>query len=571
MAGPDFSNVVRLGLREWAAVGLCTIVFVVSAPRVWQKNEAFEPGPDYRMPYDLSNDYWFYDRYTKVAAQTHEWIVIGDSVVWGQYVTPEQTLPHYLNALEGRPRFANLGLDGAHPIALAGLIEFHATGVRNKPVLLQLNPLWLSSPRRDLSANEEFQFNHPRLVPQFVPWLAPYKESISSRIGVIVERSVPFLGWASHLQQAFFERTDIPSWTLERPKDNPLKALRAGLPPSDSLLRHEPVPWFKHGITKQDFPWVEPASSLQWRFFKKAVDVLKARGNRVFVLLGPFNEHLLTEQSRERFHSVRAALEAELKARGVEEYSPLALASDQYGDASHPLAPGYEALARAVDASPALRCTCHQSGLKHPAVLHTDDAFRRGSDYRTVCDDDQSQTLSLSQIFEELKDFILAAAVQVSGRFVGKQKAWFIGQGACDGDALPFADREMHGPVVPAMGQPDLLDQGLRTLDTLASAERGFEHGNLHVLQRAQCAQNVKGLEDEADFMGSVPITVNLGQGSASEEDLPRSWAIEPAQQVQERALAAATRPHDCEVLVASDFERDTAQGLDRAIGIRLR
>jgi len=346
MSGPDFSNVVRLSLREWAAVGLCALVFVLAAPKLWERYEALQPGPDYRMPYDLSSDYWLYDRYTRAAAQTHEFLVIGDSVVWGQYVTREQTLTHYLNELAGRGRFANLGLDGAHPIALTGLIEHHASGIRNKPVLLQFNPLWLSSPRHDLSSNEESQFNHPRLVPQFVPWIAPYKEAISPRIGVVVERSVPFLGWASHLQQAYFDRMDIPSWTLERPTANPLGTLRAGLPPSDNLLRHEPVPWYKRGITKQDFPWVGPAKSLQWRFLKRAIDVLEGRGNHVFVLLGPFNEHMLTDESRQSYHKVRAALEAELKVQGVQYYAPAALASDQYGDASHPLAPGYEILAR---------------------------------------------------------------------------------------------------------------------------------------------------------------------------------------------------------------------------------
>ncbi len=346
MTGPDFSNVVRLRLREWAVVGLCVIAFVLAAPWLWRKFEAFQPGPDYRMPYDLSNDYWLYDRYTRRDAQTRECLVIGDSVVWGQYVTPEQTLTHYLNELEGRPRFANLGLDGAHPIALAGLIEHHASGIRNQPVLLQLNPLWLSSPRRDLSADEEFQFNHPRLVPQFTPWIAPYKEAISARIGAVVERNVPFLGWVNHLQQAYFNRMDIPSWTLERPVANPLKALQSGLPPSDNVLRHEPVPWFKQKITRQDFPWVEPAKSLQWRFFKRTIDTLKGRGNRVFVLLGPFNEHMLTDSSRERYQSVKALLEEGLKSQGVEYFAPAPLASDKYGDASHPLATGYETLAR---------------------------------------------------------------------------------------------------------------------------------------------------------------------------------------------------------------------------------
>jgi hypothetical protein len=346
MSGPDFSNVVRLSLREWAAIGLCALAFVLAAPRLWERNEAFQPGSDYRMPYDLNNDYWLYDRYSRVAAHTAEWLAIGDSVIWGQYVTREQTLTHELNELADGRRFANLGLEGAHPIALAGLIEHHASGIWNKSVLLQFNPLWLSSPRHDLSSDEESQFNHPRLVPQFNPWIAPYKEAISARIGVAVEQRVPFLGWTSHLQQAYFDRMDIPTWTLERPTANLLASLRAGLPPSDNVLHHQPVPWYKGGFSKQDFPWVAPAKSLQWRFFRKVVEMLQGRGNRVFVLLGPFNEHMLTVESRQRYHEVRRAVEVELKAGSVEYYAPAVLPSDQYGDASHPLAPGYAALAR---------------------------------------------------------------------------------------------------------------------------------------------------------------------------------------------------------------------------------
>ncbi|MGC8642182.1 MAG: hypothetical protein ACP5XB_20145 [Isosphaeraceae bacterium] len=346
MSERDFSNAVRLSLREWAVIGLCTLGFVIAAPRLWEKFETFRPDRDYRMPYDLSDDYWLYDRDTRKAAREHEFFLIGDSVIWGQYVTREQTLSHYLNELEGRERFANLGLDGAHPIALAGLLEHYASGIRDKAVLLQLNPLWLSSPRHDLSSDDEAQFNHPRLVPQFVPWLGPYKEAISPRIGAVVDRNIPFLGWTGHLQQAYFDRMDIPAWTLERPTANPLRNLRAGLPPSDNIPRHKPGPWFQHGITRQDFPWVEPAKSLQWRFFRKAIDVLQSRGNRVFVLLGPFNEHLLTDASRQRYQRVKAELEAGLKAKGVAYFAPAPLASEQYGDASHPLAPGYEALAR---------------------------------------------------------------------------------------------------------------------------------------------------------------------------------------------------------------------------------
>ena len=346
MKANGFSNAVRLDGRQWAGVAAFALAMLAFTPALWCRFERFDPGPDYRIPYDLSNDYWLYDRYSRLAAARHETLLIGDSVVWGQYVTPDQTLSHALNALSGTERFANLGLDGAHPAALAGLLEHYAGGVQGKRVLLQCNPLWLSSPRHDLREHEEFQFNHPRLVPQFRPRIPCYKEAISPRIGVLVEQRVPFLSWANHLQQAYFDRIDIPSWTLEHPYDDPLLPIRHGLPPPDRVLRHEPVPWTERGITRQDFPWVDLQTSLQWSSFLRAIDILQGRGNTVVVLVGPFNEHMLTDASLERYRKVKSDIEDRLRARGVAFLAPPALTSAQYGDASHPLEAGYATLAR---------------------------------------------------------------------------------------------------------------------------------------------------------------------------------------------------------------------------------
>jgi hypothetical protein len=206
--------------------------------------------------------------------------------------------------------------------------------------------LWLSSPRHDLQADEEFRFNHPRLLPQFVPHIPCYKEEISPRIGILVEQRVPFSAWTNHLQQAYFDRTDLPSWTLEHPYEDPTAPVAQGLPPSDNLLRHESVPWTERGIKKQDFAWVEPGESLQWRSFRHAIEILERRGNRVFVLVGPFNEHMLSAQNLPEYAKVKAAIEAWLAENGVPYSAPAPLPSELYADASHPLAAGYALLAR---------------------------------------------------------------------------------------------------------------------------------------------------------------------------------------------------------------------------------
>jgi hypothetical protein len=351
------SNGIRLTGRQWLGVGLFSVLLVVLAPLLWKRVEPFTLEPDYRMPHELGNDYWLFERFAGLATGPCDTLLFGDSVVWGEYVGRHETLSHYLNEQVGRECCANLGLDGAHPLALCGLVEHYAGGVSGKNVVLQCNPLWMSSPRADLQDEKATDFNHPRLVPQFVPRIPAYHEEVSPRIGVVVEQHLPFSGWTNHLQQAYYDRTAIPDWTLEHPYDNPLKPLARGLPPPEDSLRHLPQPWYRSGITRQEYPWVEPETSLQWRAFRHTVEILQERDNRVFVLVGPFNEHLLSPDSLRRYERVKEVIAAWLRENQVPHAIPPPLPSEQYGDASHPLAAGYERLARQILGGPSFRPT----------------------------------------------------------------------------------------------------------------------------------------------------------------------------------------------------------------------
>jgi hypothetical protein len=107
-----------------------------------------------------------------------------------------------------------------------------------------------------------------------------------------------------------------------------------------------PQPWYKSGIKQQDYAWVDLEASLQWRAFRGIVEDLRQRGNRVFVLVGPFNEHLLTREGLRKYQALKAGITAWLQAEQVPHLAPTPLPSEHYGDASHPLAPGYSHLAR---------------------------------------------------------------------------------------------------------------------------------------------------------------------------------------------------------------------------------
>lgn len=351
----DASNTMQLSVRQWLGLAVCAVLFTCAVPALWPRFEKLDGEPDYRIPYGLSNDYWFYDRLTRAAAERCDTLLVGDSVVWGQYVTREQTLSHYLNARAGRERFANLGLDGAHPAALAGLLEYYASGIRGKTVVLCCNLLWLSSPQHDLQEKKEFDFNHPELVPQFWPRLPCYKADVSTRLGNVMDRSIAFNSWTRHLQQVYFARSTIPEWTLEHPYADPLRAITLTLPPSGNKLRHKPEPWTQQGIAPQDFPWVARDASFQWRMFQRAIATLQQRKNHVIVLIPPFNEHMLTAGSRARFAALKTDIQAALRQAKITCLAPDLLPSAAYADASHPLAAGYEQLADELFANEALR------------------------------------------------------------------------------------------------------------------------------------------------------------------------------------------------------------------------
>ena len=282
-------------------------------------------------------------RYARLAAEQGDAVIIGDSVVWGEYVTPEGTLSHYLNR-QGGQHFANLGLGGAHQLALIGLVTHYASAIENTTVVLQCNPLWMSSraPRsaRRLGRGVQSSPAHSAVLAARAA-LSGGDFRPACRAG---RSSFPFNQWTNHIQQAYYDRGPIPAWTIVHPYEIPFTPLTRGLPALDHNRRSEELPWFKTGKAKTHFEWFdEREQSLQFRAFKEVVEVLKRRGNRVFVLVGPLNEHMLADDSLRRYEKVKTWIKEWLEQREIAHAMPPALASEQYGDMSHPLAAGYAA------------------------------------------------------------------------------------------------------------------------------------------------------------------------------------------------------------------------------------
>jgi hypothetical protein len=340
------ANDVRLSARGWLFAAALTLLAFWRIPLVWQEIEPLGLKADYRIPFPLGNDYWNYRRTSREVCRGDATLLVGDSVLWGHYVDSQETLSHYLNVAFGNDEFANLGVDGIHPVALAGLVNDYGGEIRNKRVIVNCNLLWMSSPRHDLSSDKETPFNHPALVPQFAVDLPCYRATLSERLGTVLARHSRFLGWADHIRIAYFGSDDLATWTLEHPYENPLERVTLTLPSPDEPPSPKPDarPWREKGLRQVNPEWVPLEESLQWRFFQQTIERLRQRGNRVFVMIGPLNEHMLTEQGLATYHARKFAVAAWHAQQGILYVVPDALPSQTYADLSHPTAEGYALL-----------------------------------------------------------------------------------------------------------------------------------------------------------------------------------------------------------------------------------
>lgn len=364
---------LRLSGRQWVVVAAVMAAIVLLTPPLWARLERFETGADYRLPYPLSRDYWLYSRRLAAAAVRTNVLVMGDSVVWGEYVRADGSWPHWLNReAKTTDRFINAGVNGMFPLALEGLAAHHAPFPRGQKVLLHCNLLWLSSPQADLSSTKEEHFNHSRLVPQWSPRIPCYRADANERMAAWIQNRAPILGWVNHLQIAYFDQMSLTAWTLaddgaDPPQypnlfRNPLAQITMAVPPEPARdpqrgpesPRHRPWSAGKAPGTAR-FDWAPLDSSLQWAAFRRLVERLQSRGADLFVVVGPFNEHMLADENRRTFQSLRDGVISWLDGRKIPRLAPEVLPSELYADASHPLTAGYELLARRTYADPGFR------------------------------------------------------------------------------------------------------------------------------------------------------------------------------------------------------------------------
>ena len=290
--------------------------------------------------------------------------MLGDSVVWGEYVLPDGTLSHFLNQRSGRARPVHQ-LRRQRPVpAGAG-----RAGRRLRPGAAP--PESDRALQRALDDQPEGRPEHDegRAVQPFPAGAAVLRRAFPATGPTPTSGSAPSSSAtsASRLGRASAERLlrpeEHPEWTLDDDGSdpphypnawkNPLAQITLTVPaaPPNDPQRGPASPRHK--------PWTEAPGhdSIGWSSTPRSsgapssasLATLRQRGNDVLVLLGPFNEHMWPRRTAPPTGQLRDGIAAWLTAKPDRHASsPRPLPSALYADASHPLTAGYELLAQRI-------------------------------------------------------------------------------------------------------------------------------------------------------------------------------------------------------------------------------
>ncbi len=346
------SDPLHLNARQWIVVIMLYACICLLIDRAWLGWEQFNAGTDYRLPCfgERMSDYWEFRRWTSRARDQYRVYLIGDSVIWGQETTHNQTISHYLNERYGQDIFANMGMDGLHHAAMRGLVKIHGQSLNEKLVLLQFNPFWMSDSNYDLRGTWK-DYYHPRLIPQFNRRIAYHDRDTQQRIAVLAERRIPIFSLVRHVMVNSFHNQSIQQWMIQNPYSCPFTAVTFESAP---LWTKAPGPgrsWQDKGMRPQNFAWLAASDSLQWECFQDTIRSLQKRNAQVFVLVGPYNAYMLTDDSRDRLNQLLSQTVQWLGANNVPYFDvgDNLLPSETYADeVGHLTAAGHAILAEAL-------------------------------------------------------------------------------------------------------------------------------------------------------------------------------------------------------------------------------
>ena len=210
-----------------------------------------------------------------------------------------------------------------------------------------------------------------------------------------------------------------------------------------------------------------------------------------------------------------------------------------------------------------VHAACSKSSLTTPSTSRT---MRRACarHHRVV----RHQDHRLPGLVEASNSSITSPPVVWSRLPVGSSASSSAGLGderAGDRGALPLAARELAREVPAAVAETGAGEHLERAPAALVARHAAVQQRQLDVAQHARPREQVEALEDEADEPVAQHRQARRGEVRdllVGEQVRALARRVEAAEDVHQRRLAGARRPHDRDVLAAPHLEVDAAQGV---------
>lgn len=182
---------------------------------------------------------------------------------------------------------------------------------------------------------------------------------------------------------------------------------------------------------------------------------------------------------------------------------------------------------------------------------------------------------ALVQLGNKVEDRFAGLGIQVTRGLVGHGDGRGCDQGPCNGCALLLSARQLAWSVRDSIGQADHIERLDRPRSPLNGFHALIEQRYLDVLHDRQLADEIEGLEYEADLAAADLadlVVLELGDIVTVEQIRASRGLIQTTQDVHEGALARARSTHDGDKLALGDVQVDMLERFnhDRAVGLEV-
>ncbi len=225
----------------------------------------------------------------------------------------------------------------------------------------------------------------------------------------------------------------------------------------------------------------------------------------------------------------------------------------------------------AADVLEGMAAALERLRLMDPPIAHLHEPVASLREGAVVRGHHECDAFFRDDVEEEVKDDGAGLFVERAGGFVGEQNTGLVHEGAAEGGALAFAAGELLDALMEAVAEAGALGEVVQARESGGARNAGGDGRDQAVFLEGEIGDEVVELEDKADFVAQeaegVGVPVDL---DAVDGDEAAIRFVETAEEVKQRAFAAAGGAAECYGLAFTGDEVDAVENGDGTLVVAL-